>query len=362
MRPAFSTTGSAATFTLLLLFLLALPAVVGKNLLPPRDQIYSSLPWGTGAFPYLHDQIFEETNDIDIAFMGSSRIWWDIDTPYVQDELSRQLGHKAVVRSLCWTAPGFDPFYFIMQDLLKHRKVSVIVFSDLSPGAANKAHPRATAWFRLADNAGALDGLSVMAKISFYTSAILGMPRNALGLVRTNLPAIDSDEVSWIGFDHIKNPAHRLGSLALQKRLDQPFAAYMPHTSASAADVCVYSEATKDEFDFSTDSVPPMQKEFIRKIGALARENHVRLVYLHLPESTEMNSPTLVEKAFWPDLFGRDLTMTAIPATKLFAGMTPEDVQKLYYNYEHFNQNGMEYFTPIVTPELVRIYEQQTNH
>jgi hypothetical protein len=51
MSPAFSSTRQAAAFALLLLLLLLLPALAVKSWLPPRDQIYSSLPWGAGAFP-----------------------------------------------------------------------------------------------------------------------------------------------------------------------------------------------------------------------------------------------------------------------------------------------------------------------
>jgi hypothetical protein len=73
MSAAFSSTRQAAAFALLLLLLLLLPALMGKSCLPPREQIYSSLPWGAGAFPYMRDQFFDEKEDIDIAFMGSSR-------------------------------------------------------------------------------------------------------------------------------------------------------------------------------------------------------------------------------------------------------------------------------------------------
>src|SRR5580698_8357613 len=114
MSPAFSTTRQATAFGLLLLLLLLLPVLIGKSCLPPREEIYSSLPWGAGAYPYLEDQIFNQKEDIDIAFMGSSRMWWGIDTPQVEAQLSQKLGRKAVVSSLCWNAPGFDPFYFTL--------------------------------------------------------------------------------------------------------------------------------------------------------------------------------------------------------------------------------------------------------
>ena len=69
MSPPFSSTRQAGAFALLLLLILLLPGVMGKSCLPPREEIYSSLPWGAGAYPYLEDQIFNQKEDIDIAFM-----------------------------------------------------------------------------------------------------------------------------------------------------------------------------------------------------------------------------------------------------------------------------------------------------
>jgi hypothetical protein len=100
MGAAFSSTKQAAAFALLLLLLLLLPALMGKSLLPPREQVYSSMSWGAGGFPYMHDEIFNEKEDIDIAFMGSSRIWCGIDTAQVQARLGEKLGRKAIVRTL----------------------------------------------------------------------------------------------------------------------------------------------------------------------------------------------------------------------------------------------------------------------
>ena len=83
MRPAFSSTKQAAAFAGLLLALLLSPVLVGKNLLPPREQAYAVPGWSNGPYPWIRNQIFEETNDIDIAIIGSSHIWNAINTPYV---------------------------------------------------------------------------------------------------------------------------------------------------------------------------------------------------------------------------------------------------------------------------------------
>ena len=64
MRPAFSSTRQAGMFALLLLVLLLLPLAMPKSLLPPRREVYSSLPWGYGGYPYISEQIFDEKGDL----------------------------------------------------------------------------------------------------------------------------------------------------------------------------------------------------------------------------------------------------------------------------------------------------------
>lgn len=360
MRPAFSSTRQAAAFAFLVLLALLLPAVLGKSCLPPREQLYSAASWGLGAFPYIHDQIFEETGEIDIAFMGSSPIWWGIDTRYVEEKLSEKLGRKAVVRTLGWNWVGYDPFYFIAQDLLQRRKVRMIVFCDLSPGAADTAHVQASHWFRFGDNAEALAGLRARSKASFYASAILGLPRNLLSLLRPNLPVIPSDTISWPGFSRVANPAARLGALAMRLSADGVFADYAPPSSADASGVRIYSEATKGDFHFSGRMPAQMQVAFMRKVAALARAQHVQLVYLHMPKVAELKSSVIEEGAFWPDTFQGDVTMVGIPGATLFAGLSEAEVRKLYFDFQHFNENGQKYFTTLITPSLLQVYEKQT--
>jgi len=339
MDPAFSSPKQAGAFALFLLVILLLPMLVGKPLLPTREQFYSSTGREIIDFPYFHQQIFEEKGDIDIAFMSASRIGCAIDASYVQQKLSEKLGRKAVVRALCWTWNGYDALYFIAQDLLQQRKVHMIVFCDLSQDAVNIAHHQTSYWFRFADNADALTGLPIKSKVSFYASAIIGMPRNLVGLMRPNLPPIPLDK-NYVPWNH--SPTD-----------------YTPHTTTSPSDVDVYSEATKESFRFSDAPIAPMQLAFVRKIGVLAQEHQTQLVYLHVPDLADRKAALIEEATFWPDAFHANLPMVGIPPAILFAGMTDDDIHKLYFNPTHFNQNGRNYFTPIVAPSLIQIYEDQ---
>jgi len=368
MRPAFSSTKSAAVFALVLLVLLALPVVVGKNLLPPREQAYQTKDWGAGPYPWLHHVIFEEKGEIDIAFIGSSHMFRDLDTPFVQAALSKKLGRPAVVRTIAWGGAGYDALYFTAKDLLENRKVRWLVFYDeINP--KNVRNVQGTAWFRFRENYEDIAGLSFEERCRFYLTALVGMPRNLLGLIRPNLPAelYYSKPQAQDVFLHAPNPATRLGSFraragfngALGMSNDYgPFVPFSPSNEVSPEAVCVYSPATKTNFLFASEPLPAWQVYFARKLAALSRQHDTRLMMLHLPVIQEMRSSVIPERACWPELLDAQISLMGIPPAKLFASLSDDDVRKLYSDYSHFNQNGMEFFTRLVTPAILQVYDE----
>jgi hypothetical protein len=359
MAPAFSSTRQAAAFAAMVLAVLLSPMLIGKALIRPRDQIYSSLPWAVGAYPYLYNQIYEEKGDIDVAFMGASTMWFGIDTPYFQKKLSEKLGRPAVARSLCWDWVGSEAFYRVSRDLLEHRNVHMIVFGNPVLSGVDTAHKSASDLFQWPDLSKDLPGLEFRAKTSFYAATVVGMPENLLGRVRSNLPAIDSEEVWLEGLYHAENPFRRLGSFACPQIKGRDFVRFAPATDPASAKVCVYSEATKTEFQYPKTPPQPTQVAFIRKVAELAREHHVYMVFLYMPDSRDMRAPTINPDAFWPQYFTNDFTMMGIPPAKLFAGLSDKEAPELYFDFRHFDLNGQEFFTPVVTPALVRLYEDK---
>ena len=369
MRPAFDNPRQAAAFALLLLFLLAAPWLAGKNLLPPREQAYASAGWDWGAYPWIQKQIFEETNDIDIAFIGSSRMGFDIDTPYVQEKLDERLGRKTVVRSLCWLGAGFDTVYFVTKDLLEHRHVKTLVFYDEMVGL--EANPEAPCWFRYGDDGGLLAGLPFQDRGIYYFAAVIGMPENLLELAtphraeNTNHPPPNHYET----FFKAVNPELRLGSAAalhsfvdLDSDTPTNVSAYSPSGRAHPADVIVYDDATKSNFVFSTRSFPAFQLYFARQFGLLAQAHGTHLVLLHLPLYGDRTSPKLEESKFWPDFLKAPVSMIGIPADRLFAGFSEVETERLYCDTLHLDQSGQKYFTSLITPALLEAYEKPTNH
>jgi hypothetical protein len=354
MASAFSSTRQAAAFAGLLLVLLLLPLLLRR--LPSRREVYSGAPWRIGGFPAIYDEFYQQKGDVDIAFVGSSTIYYGIDTPYVEAALSKQLGRAAHVITVAWYWQGFDALYFITQDLLRARKVHTIVFTDVAEDTREQHHA-APYWFRLADNAEAFRGMRQRDIPPYYFAAILSIPRTLLSYLRPNSPQFvySSDRV---GPGTSVSPASHLGSFAREAGYDySKFVRYRPVTPTAPSDVCVYTPATADKFHFSSQPLQPLQQHFAQKFGALAQRYGVQLILLTMPRVTGPDVDYIQERAFWPQLLHTDVTMMGIPPGKLFAGINLEDRKKLFINDLHLNINGQQYFTPLVTPSLFKCYE-----
>jgi hypothetical protein len=364
MRPAFSSTRQAAAFVLLLLLLLLSPVLVGRTFLPPRAEAYATLGWGSGPYPWIRHEIFEETNDIDIAFMGSSHILHAVDTPYVQAKLGEKLGRPAVVRTIAWGGAGYDALFFIVQDLLAHRKVRVLVFYD-EANAPGYRNPAAVCWFRLGENAPALKGLSLRDQSLYYLASIIGMPRNLLTLVRSNLPApLVSDPPNyWERHYGSASIVKLLGATRSELGFNYdplsdsftPFTPFKPLTAATPANTEIYSPEHRNDFSFGRKPLPAWQFHFCQKLAELARTNNCKLAMLTIPVLADAPDKIIHERAFWPDVFGGGFSLFGIPPATLFSGLTDEQLHWLFTNSGHFNKNGMTYFTPLITPALLQI-------
>jgi hypothetical protein len=374
MRPAFSSTQHAAAFVLLLLFFLAAPELSALKLLPQPNESYSSESTRWENFPWVQKFIYEETNDIDIAFVGSSHLGHDIDAQRIEQELDRRLGRKSVVRTIYFRGGGFDALYLFTRDLLAHRRVNTLVFYDeasgITPGEANESTPH---WFRFTDDREMLSGLPLNAQAVYYFAAVIGMPRILLEQLTPNLPRnphISDLNYTWNEPGMAADPEETLGNARIRQSYDiargiinDPlFSPYIPQTGVTTNDVYTYGPATKSNFEFSNRPLPELPIIFAQKFGALAKAHGCQLIELHPPVLAEKDSPVITESRNWSDLLQMDVTMIGIPPRRLFAGLSDSDLGQLFYDPVHFNENGQSYFTALVAPAILDAYEKQIRH
>ncbi|WP_157605189.1 hypothetical protein [Schlesneria paludicola] len=359
MSPAFSSIRQMVAFVLLLMTFIGLPAFMGRTGLLDRRDVYPTIAWKYGFFPWIQQQVFTETADVDIAFVGTSHLWWAVDTPYVKETLSKQLGHDVNAITLGWPWQGFDGVYTMAKDLLDHRHVKMLVITD--EGIANVPHNHSCRWFRIGENSDSLKGLSWLGQAQLYSGAILGMPRHLLSLVRPNIVEFsEQTPPNWWNARANQtdlNISGNLGSIKMRKSIDtsHDFTHFRPMGQATSEDVISYSDRTASQFAFAGPP-PEFQLHFARKLAELCRERGTRLVLLNIPLLSDREKTVVPERCHWPDVLGTPVDMVGIPPAKLFSGVESTDLNNLFYDNDHLNQNGQEWFTQLITPMLGKLY------
>ncbi len=300
----------------------------------------------------------------------------DIATPQVQADLSKQIGRPAVVRTIAWGGPGYDVLFLIAQDLLEHRKVRQLVFydedDDQGPKNRNGVIP---GLFRFGDNGSSMDGLPFNEKGLYYFASLFGMPLNFLSLTRPNIPAELLPNRPGYVDPPIKtittDAPNQLGSVAFRSGFNAtpwlsrdcaPFIPYLPSgTGHPQAAICNASKPDKT-FVFSNAIIPSYQAHFARLFSELAESYGCKLVMLDLPALDSVRAPFIQERTYWPAVFSTNLTLVGIPNNQIFGGLADDDILKLFSERFHLNQNGQDYFTRLITPALLKIYETSTNN
>jgi hypothetical protein len=360
VEPAFSSPRQAGAFALLVSIALLLPLLLGKWGLSPREETYAAFSWGSGAYPYLEDQIFHRKSDIDILFIGSSHINSAIDPEYVEHRLSEKLRRPATVISLCWGGGGLDPLYFTTYDLLQRRKVRMLVFYD--DHRNNSPSEQGWRWMRWGDNAGELVGLSLHFKLAYYYGAIVGMPRNLLDLLKPSLPInLSPKKKIEVAGDEFHPPLEWLGlasGIVTNERGSNAAGSLRPGEGAQPSDVLIYSDKTRENFDFSGPAPAPLQIYFARKLSSLARTHDTKLVCLYIPVLADKEIANIPEGPLWSDIFSSDTALIGISPDKIFAGMSKSEVEELFRNPAHMSREGQAYFTRLMTPSLIQLYDQ----
>jgi hypothetical protein len=363
MAPAFSSTRQVAAFALLLAVLLVLPmfgAAIGWR---DRRDVYAATPWECGPFTWIQRQVFTETKDVDIAILGSSKLWAAIDTPYLEKKLSEHLGRDAEVFTLGWPWSGFDGLYVIARDLLEHRRVHTLCVYD--EGQGRGLHFNSWRWFRIGENSEPVTEVSWLTQARFYGGAVLSMPRNLLSLARPNL--VEDTELdrpthwtkTWRALHFAKQRGAFTVPLAYNHKPD--YVPFHPEGNATPADALIYSAETRSRFDFIGPELSTYQLHFARKLAGLCKNHGTQLVFLHVPSLPERERTVVSERVLWPEVLGAPAEVTGIPPTSMFAGIPREDVSKLFLDDGHLNQSGEEMFTRLITPAFFKLYDSYSN-
>jgi hypothetical protein len=343
--PPFQTRAQAIAFAAVLALALSAPLALHALGGPSRAALYASLPSEAGPMAFIHREIFVETRDVDVLFVGASHLFAGVDAPHVQRALSRALGREAVVLSFGVNWRGEDMHYVLVRDLLRRRRLHTLVLA--MPRASDREsapHPLADHWLTL-DDPRVTRGLPVTQRLQVYAANVLGTPRRVLSLVRPDRLAESPPYAATLG-----------AGLFERGFADRPFRPSSAEPPVIAARTLILSPATAHRFRFLDVPLTPYQAHFIRALVELVRERGIHLAVLSIPVWGQgPPAAHAVERLYWPEVLGVPTAVIGVPAAELFAGIDERGIEAFYYN-THLNRNGAERFTRVITPALIEAY------
>lgn len=348
VRPAFASNAQAFGFLALVVFALVLPALISASGLISRRNAYEIMPENQGAYSFVKSEVFDNKEDIDILFVGSSVIWNAVDTPQVQAKLSEKLGRPARVATFGHYFNSIDISYMQIRDLLARKRVRMVVLSI--PRMSFTEGPSTTAYkfIQYGDDREIFDGLPLKDKIALYACSVLRSPHDLLTLTRAN-KAKKSPYADNLGADKQE--------MGMGRNPDR-FEEFNPPAPSVPVSKLLYSPDNQEPFQFTNDGISSYQNYYLKKLVEKLKQSGVSLMILNVPQYSERQNSKIIERKDWSKHFGMSIPLVGIAPTVLYAGLSEDEVEKLHYDDEHLNKNGSEYFTRTALPAILEVYEK----
>ena len=343
MLPAFRSITSVVSFCALLIGLLCLPLVTLWLGHPPREQAYAGMPNEAGPVGAHVQEIFQDSSDADVLFVGSSLVRAGIDEPTVERALSAHLGRPAHVAILALNWQGLDLQYFLLRDYLNTHHAGLIVWNLPVPGSRHvEPHVEAFHWIRFGEYSDALSGLPFRYRLALYGDMVLGAPRELLSHLRPNLlrtqeatVPMRSDKIGYYGREFVPEPVDSAAMPTLEQSYEDP-----PYHLVQAVG----------------PPLNPYEKHFAEKILDLTKESHTAVALLHIPIDSEEGLDYIPERSRWVDSIHTNAPMIGVTSTVLFKNVNKATFHD-YYRDQHFNINGSLLFTRSILPAILEAYD-----
>jgi hypothetical protein len=341
MRSAFPSDRSTSIYAVVLLGALLGPIILYAIGPSPRREVYK-INEESGAMAAMGREVYERHQPLDFLFFGSSIINAAIVPDIVENGLQTATGRKPSVLRCGPTWQGMDLQYVILRDLLARRKVKYL-FLNIPRGVewSNKPHIVLHRMLRFGDIPGFTEGLGPLHTAQVYAMEMLGFPRQMLSLLRPNL--VGAHEAHLLDSPQPDRLYGYYGAPPVEDDRQPPLVPgdKMLHAGTSNG----------GWFRFEDDRLGDYQMKMVTRIGALARQYHIRVVMLNVPIDADHGSPIVRERVDWSQYLGMKVDVLGIPSAVLFQNVTDQEFYRFYVD-QHLNLNGRRYYTKAILPGL----------
>lgn len=330
------------TRAFLVLFLLLTPVLeIILVKVEDRYSLGSTVSEVTSKLSYIGKKTFSSNGQIDILFAGPSSVWVGVNARMIQGYLRHVTGRKdIIVENFAHPKIGYEADYFILRDLVARRKVKVIVL-----GIENRDQKKIHRMARFVWN-------PLNEAETFPISAAL-YAEKFLDSLSTILRSFANEKIDVLP-ELVQNNGSSLRSIGFsEETVNKKFEVkQVPRLRANLRALLLKPEDTVVTGEYNPEGL-----YFLKKIIALAKEEHIDLYFMHVP-SMQRWPMTKVPIFSFKDNSADGIPVLGIPASRFFTATSWEEVQDFFYNEEHLNMNGALGFTQLIFPAMKEIYEK----
>ncbi len=117
----------------------------------------------------------------------------------------------------------------------------------------------------------------------------------------------------------------------------------------------IHTREKKDAITFE-NIMSSYQRHFFKNTIKMIKTNGTDLFLLYVPVYHDRNSKKIMIRSSFEDIFGQNMKILGLPPQTLFNGMGEKELWDIFYNANHFNKNGAEFFTRTITPAILAVY------
>ena len=346
-----------------LLVVLGLSPIVVTRWIPIDPvALYKGVPAIYGNYYTIGSEL-DKPGDIDVLIVGASDAWTSLDPRIIRAYLERKTGRSVRVLNVGTNWAGEERNAQVIADFVRTRKVKLVLVPE-NDSAMNAPHELAKYWWR---GDISTEGLPWVNRAQLHFMAIVGLPRQLWARYRTeqNTPLTESyqnylrEQTSVLGFNAAKTgwKSHSEPNEAKRRPfVDRP----APPPSATGEDLFYRPGSGQGFFEARSYDYTAYQTHFTLKARDIVRAHGGVFATFSIP--THFQGAPL-EKAWFRQHKGqdRDWPMIGISMTRLFPGLTFDQMVEFYGNESHLNEAGAKAYTHSLLPAIEKLYEQAAN-
>jgi hypothetical protein len=309
--------------------LLSVVVIIAICLLPHNRNLRFAVltDWDVVKAGWIYERIHSDPTPIDIAFIGTSRTIFGVDSAKVEAVTRQRTGLDLHVVNFALPFPGRDLHWLIARELLKTRKVKLLVL-EVDEDEPRDLH---RAFGSLADVHDLIFAPMII-NVSYFPN-LIRLPRRQLSLfLRSTFPAIFDDEMTLDSASY--RGAHWDDTWAEEGTPQAPIFPIRPRTTFPSAGELAHERAHETEVAAHKIQLPSSVAwlehraniYYLRKIAASARERDVALTFLYLPGYQGLDRPR--EAGVYQQL------------GPLWTPPTFLSKREMWYDVNHLNYNG----------------------